>query len=821
MARPLQTLVAMNDLRHALRQLRRRPGFSTLVIITLALGIGATTAVFSVVNCILIQPLPYPNADRLISVWNRATFQGVVNDRTELSPPMYFAYAEHNETLEEFGVYSRGVATVTGLGDPEQVRTFTVTHEVLPAFGVKPLLGRSFSAEDDTPGTPTTAILTYAYWQRRFGGDPAVLGRTIEVDSVPRGVIGVMPRGFDVGDGAELILPQRFDRGAVLTSALGYYGLARVEPGVTLDQVEADLARALTAGSDEFGLAGAVERLRISPAARPLKQDVVGNIGNVLWMVLGAIGLVLLIACANVANLLLVRAEGRSQELATRAALGAGSGRIARLLLLESVTLGLVGGLAGLAVAQGLIRILVALGPANLPRITEIAIDLNALAFTLFVSIMSGVAFGLAAALKHSGSRSIATTGLAGRTVTASRERNRSQNVLVVAQFALAFVLLIGAGLMIRSFEKLLIVDPGFARPEQVQTLQVAISAAEVPEPERAVRMQHDMLEQISAVPGVSSAAFATVLPTVFSGNMPIAAEGVTPENSFPGLRRTKFVSPGYFATLGTPLLAGRDFTWSDVYQRHAVAIVSAKMARETWGDASAALGKRIRIGTGTSWNEVVGVAADVHEDGASRDPPAMVYWRAGIFPIFTPDDISRGIAFAVRTERAGTESLVNEIERAVWSVDRNVPIASVRTLRDMWEQTLASASFTLVMLGIAGAMALGLGIVGIYGAVAYTVARRNREIGLRIALGAHARDIRRLFVRHGLSLASLGVAAGLAAATGLTRLMGSLLFGVSPLDPLTYAAGAIVLLVAAVVASVLPVHRALAKHPVEALRSE
>jgi putative ABC transport system permease protein len=439
----------------------------------------------------------------------------------------------------------------------------------------------------------------------------------------------------------------------------------------------------------------------------------------------------------------------------------------------------------------------------------------------LLVSIAFGVVFGLAPMLKYAGSGAIATVWRGGRSLTLSRERHRQQSTLVVVQFALAFVLLIGAGLMIRSFWQLLAVEPGFARPEQIQTVRVAISATEVPEPERVVQTQREMLESISALPGVQSAAFATALPTEWSGNMSIAAEGITPPDEFPGLKRTKFVSPGYFATMGTPLLAGRDFGWSDVDGRRDVAIVSEKMARQTWGDAAGALGKRIRIGIGTPWREVVGVVGDVHEDGANSDPPAMVYWRAGIFQIFTPRDVSRDIAFAIRTDRAGTPSFVSELEHAVWSVDRNVPVASVATLRDLWERTLASTSFTLVMLGIAGGMAFALGVIGVYGAVAYTIVRRNREIGLRLALGARASDIQRQFVRHGVVLAAIGVTLGLAGAAALTRLMASLLFEVSPLDLPTYIAGAALLLLAAVLASAVPVRRALAKDPMESLRSE
>jgi predicted permease len=534
-------------------------------------------------------------------------------------------------------------------------------------------------------------------------------------------------------------------------------------------------------------------------------------------------GFVLAIACANVTNLLLVRADGRGDELATRVALGAAPSRIALLLLHESVMLGLVGGLLGLAIAFGTLQLLLALAPANLPRLAEITIDGNALAFTVLVSLLSGVLFGLVPALRHVGPRSTTVLGSGGRSVSPSRERHRAQSALVVVQFALAFVLLIGAGLMIRSLQGLLAVEPGFARPEQVQTLRVAISATEVPEPERVVQTQHEMLERISAIPGVQSAAFATAAPMEFGGNMPIAAEGITPAGEFPGLRRIKFASPGYFSTLGIPLLTGRDFTWTDVYDQREVAIVSATMARETWGDGNAALGKRIQIGIGTPWREVIGVVGDVREDGTDAEPPAMVYWRAGIFRIFAPGDIdfSRGIAFVVRSDRAGTESLVKEVQEAVWSVNRNVPVAFVRTLEEIYASTLASESFTLVMLGIAGAMALTLGVVGIYGVVSYTVARRHREIGLRLALGAQPRDLQRLFVTHGFVLAVIGVLLGAGAATALTRLASSLLFGVSPVDPPTYVAGAVVLLAAALLASYVPIRRALGTDPAAALKSE
>jgi predicted permease len=811
----------MSEFRGAFRQFIRRPGFSVLAVLTLGLGIGATTAVFSVVNAVLIQPLPYPDANRVVALWHRATFQGATTEDMNMSPPMYFKYAEHSETLEHVGIWGRGTANVTGLGEAEQVQTFVTTHEVLPALGVQPVLGRWFSAADDTPGSAETVILTYSYWQSRFGGDPQVLGRAIDIDSRPRQVIGVMPRGFGWSNDPELILPQRFERGAVRMDMFNYFGVARLEPGVSIAQVNADLALALGATGDGFDVSGMVEGLQLAPAVRLLKQDVVGSVEDMLWMVLGAIGLVLLIACANVASLLLVRADGRSAELATRVALGASPRRIARLLLLESVALAVAGGALGITLAYAALRILVALNPSNLPRLDEIAIDMDALLFTLLVALASGLLFGLAPALRYGRRTRAAHTG---SRATASREKHRVQNALVVGQCALACTLLIAAGLMIRSFVLLHDVDAGFDRPEQVQALRIMIPEPEVPGLENVVQMQKDMLDRIAAIPGVDSAAYATALPMEQPNGSPIGAEGVTPDGGVPPIRRTKLVSPGYFGTLGIPLLAGRDFDWTDVYDQREVAVVSEQMARETWGTSDAAIGKRIRIGATTQWREVVGVAGDVYEGGTNQDAPPMVYWRAGVQYLFgmqAPPDVRRQITFAIRTDRTGTEAFVNEVRDAIRSVNRNVPLASIQTLGDLLDESFAATSFTLVMLGIAGGMALLIGIVGIYGVVAYMAARRHREIGVRLALGAQDRDVQMLFVRHGLLLAAIGVTLGIGASIGLMRLLSSLLFGVSSVDPPTYVVGAIVLLIAAGLASYVPARRALGADPIGALKSD
>ena len=803
----------------------RNLSVTVTAVLTIAIGIGATTAIFSVVNGVLIRPLPYPEPERLVGVWHTAVFQTTAIDNFNLSPTMYRSYAEHNETWQSFGVWSAGAASVTGLGEPQQVPLVRVTDGVLPALGVPPALGRWFSEGDDTTETPETVVLTHSYWQRRFGGDPGVIGRTMTVESRPREVIGVMPPGFRFLDlDVELILPQRFDPAQIRSDTFNFFGLARLKPGVTLERANAELERAIQTWGAEYSMTPMIERLQMGPSLHPLKNDVVGDVGRVLWTLLGTIGIVLLIACANVANLLLVRIDGRRQEIAIRTALGSGAGRIARSVLLESLVLGLLGGGLGLVLAAGGLDLLMQLRPANLPRLDEIAIDVPTLAFTVATSLFASMLFGLLPTLKYASSRAIATLRAGGgRLATAGRERHRSQDALVVAQLALALVLLVASGLMIRSFQALHDVQPGFARPEHIQTVRISIPDTELAAPERVIRKQHDIVEALAAMPGVEAAAFSTAMPmeSEFMNNTPIVAEGVTTEGEVPPIRRTKFVSPEYFATLGTPVVAGREFSWSDVYEQRDVAVVSEKTARDTWGDPAAALGKRIRIGNQPPWREVIGVVGDVYDDGVDDDAPAIVYWRAGVNPAGFPIPIRLDMTYALRTERAATQSLVNDIQRAIWSVDPALPLASARTLADVYDRSIASTSFTLVMLAIAGAMALLLGTIGIYGVISYTVSRRDREIGVRMAVGAQIRDVERLFLRHGIVLAGIGLVLGMGSAAALTRLLSSLLFGVGPLDPLTYAGAAVVLVGAALLATYIPARRVARVDPTSALRAE
>ena len=563
---------------------------------------------------------------------------------------------------------------------------------------------------------------------------------------------------------------------------------------------------------------------------RPLKQEVVGGITDVLWVVMATIGLVMLIACANVANLLLVRAEVRQRELSLRAALGASRGRIVWGLLVESVLLGVIGGVLGVALAYAGLRVLLAIGPANLPRLNEIALDWRTLGFTTALSLLSGLLFGLIPALKYTGPRISAALSSIGRTASVSRERHRVRSVLVVVQVAIALVLLVSAGLMIRTFESVRTVDPGFTEPEHLAILRIFVSSSLVPNAERVTRLQNDIQDKLSSIPGVTSAAFGSAMPMegygpnlgVLNFGAVVAEDRPDSGSDGPPVRAFKYASPGFFRTAGTRLVAGRDITWTEVYGLRPVVMISENLAREMWGTPAAAIGKHLRHRPDMPWHEVIGVAQDVRENGIFQQAPPTVYWPTMSAYLITrgAPNVIRQVAFIVRSERTGTESLLNQIRQAVWSVNSNLP-ASPRTMREVYDQSLARTSFTLVMLAIAASMALFLGVVGIYGVISYLVSQRRREIGIRAALGAQQGELKRMFVRHGLVLSGIGVVIGLGAAAGLTRLMSSLLYGITPLDPVTYVAVSLVLLTATVLASYVPAWRATSVDPVEALRAE
>ena len=815
------------DSRYGLRALRRSPAFTTVAVITLAIGIGATTAIFNVVNGILLKPLPYPEPEALIALTHTAPGLGV--DELGPSPTMYFTYCEEGRAFRDLGLWSGGTSTVTGLREPERVRTLRVTYGTLQALAVPPALGRWISEADDTPGTPETVMLTYGYWQRAFGGDPSIVGRSLIVDSRPRDVVGVMPQGFRFLDvDADMIVPLRFDREGLVLGNFSFRGLARLDAGTTLSDANTDVARMLPgwlrAWPAPQGFDRAIfESAGIQPAFQTLKTQVVGDIGDTLWVLMGTIGVVLLIACANVANLLLVRVEGRQQELATRAALGAGRGRLAREQLLESLLLGLIGGAVGVGLAYGALQLLVSISPGDLPRLSEVAIDPLVLGFALAASIGSGLLFGAVPAFKSAGQRLVAARHGHLRTASHSREWLRARNVLVVVQVALALVLLISSGLMIRTFQTMLGVQPGFSDPGDVQLVRISIPSAQLDDPERVLRMHNDILDRVSALPGVESAALSSEVPMegFEIADVLFAEDRAYGVGEIPPIREFKFVSPALFQTLGTPLVAGRDIRWTDVYNGARVAIVSANLAREMWGDPMAALGKRIRSSTADPWREIIGVVGDLHDNGVHEPTPATVYWPARMTDFWGGGYVARAATYAIRTDRAGTEAFLAQLREAVWDVNPNLPLAQVRTLETVYDQSMARTSFTVVMLGLAGLTALLLGIVGIYGVISYTVSQRTREIGIRLALGERQAEIKRMFVRQALLMAGGGVVAGVAGAISVTRLLSSLLFEVSPLDPLTDGTVSVALVATAVLASYVPARRAAALDPVEALRAE
>ena len=821
----------LDRLRQVVRRLGRAPLFTTLTLVTLAVGIGATTLIFSVVDGVLLKPLPYPQPGRLIGVWYQSP-KVHINGPLNIGPFLYFTTKDQNKTLEAIGAYSGDMFSVTGTGQPEQVSGLDVTYEVFPILGVKPALGRLFTQKDDSPGAPQTVMLSYAYWQKKFGGDRSVIGKTITADSKPREIIGVLPKGFHFlnWQDTSLIVPMQWDRSKTHLGNFSDEGLARLKPGVTMAQASADLQRLIPIAIHSFPPPPGYS-VKLFEAAdfrtnlHSLKQDVVGNIGNVLWVLMGSIVMVLLIACANVANLLLVRVEGRRQELAVRSALGAGWRKIAGDLLFESVLLSLIGSAVGLGLAYGGLQALLKMAP-DLPRAHEIGINLPVLLFTLGLALATGLLIGLIPIFKFASGQLVTGLREGGRALSQSRERHRARSVLVVTQVALALVLLICSGLMIRTFRALEHVNPGFTHAKSLQTFRIWIPDTQIPDKDRdkLVHMQQAMMDKVAALPGVTSVGLTSSVPMAGWDNNDLiyAADRTYGENEIPPLRRFVYVSPGLFKTQGTPLIAGRRFTWADNYDKLPVAIISENFAKEYWGSVQNALGKRIRAASKDDWREIVGVVGDVHLDGISEKAPTTVYMPLMVNKFDSNDKrVQRGVAFVVRSPQAGSQALMREVKQAIWSVDSDLPLAMPHTLGYYYTQSMARTQFTLVMLGVAGAMALLLGLVGIYGVISYSVSQRTREIGIRMALGSPRSEITGLFVRDGLKLAAIGIGCGLVAAFAAMRLMASLLFGVSAYDPLTYAVITVGIFVTVWVACWMPSQRAAKVDPMNALRAE
>ena len=806
----------LRDLRLGLRALGKRPLFTAVVILVLALGIGATSAIYTLVDAIVLSPLPFDDADRLVAVQHAAPGRGL--DDVGQCAAWHFTYEDEVQVFDDLGMFTGSTASVTGSGPPEAVPVLQVTDGVFRAVRIIPVAGRIFAADDMDPEGQATVMLGNGYWQSRFGADPSVVGRTLQVDGVTREIIGVAPEETRaLGGDPSLIIPLRFRRADLFVGNIGYGAVARLRDGVTLEGAAADLNRAMPMAC------------HYRAEVYPLKDDIIGPVANVLWVLLAGVGVVLLIACANVANLFLVRSDGKEGEMAVRAAMGASGRRIGWEYLKESLLLGVLGGVGGLILAQAGLRSLLAMAPANLPRMDEVTLDFNVVVFTLLVSIGSGFAFGIFPMLRQRNSSLVDALKEGGRGGMKDRGRNRAQSLLAVSQMALALVLLVAAGLMLRSFQALRNVDPGFRGAEEVLALRLYIPGQEAPTGAEVAEAYERMVRRLEEIPGVASVGVATDIPMGPGGNVnPFYVRGQILDPDAPRLsRRHKWIGEGYLETLQIPLLAGRSVTWDDVHNRAPVALLSETLAVEAFGSVEAAMGQFIAARPDPPvWKEVIGVVKDTRDDGFESSPPDLVYWplvTLGFWEGNAPDQVQtwRGAGLAVRSNRLGTPGFMDEVQEAIWDINPNLPLLQARPMEELMANSMARVSFTMTLLGIAGAAALILGLVGVYGVISYAVSQRSRELGMRMALGAESGQVLAMVVRQGAVLAGAGVIVGLGIAFGVTRLMSAVLIGVNPVDPLTYAGVAGGLLATAVLASFLPARRAAKVDPVVALRAE
>ena len=795
----------LQDLRYALRTLRRNVGFTMAAVLTMALGIGATSAIFSVVDGVLLRPLPYAAPERLVMVWGRYANFG----RTATSLPDFLDWRASSRTIGQMAARHGAVFNLTGEGEPEQLSADRVTANFFPTLGVAPVLGRGFAEHEEEPGQGNVVILGHGFWQRRFGGETSVVGRPIRLNGQPYTIVGVAPPGFRFADDVDLYAPVVRDSAAGRRSEyLTVFG--RLAPGATVQQAGAEMATILRRLAEQYPATNA----NLLSEVVGMHDDVVGTVRPALLVFMGAVGLVLLIACANVANLLLARAAVREREMAVRAAIGAGRGRLVRQLLTESLVIALLGGALGLLLAFWAVGLLRAAEFDLLPRLHEVRVDTTAALFALGVATVTGILFGLAPAVRLSGGAlhgalKDGARGAAGGAVT------RFRNALVLGEVAVALVLLVGAGLLLRSFDKLNRVQLGF-RAEGVLTYNVVLPSARFEQPSQLPPAYDALLERTRAIPGVRAASVSNGLPMGGAGYISFAIDGREGRPEANEDLQPFRVSPDHFRVLGIPLKQGRLFGPGDVEGAPRVAVVNEEMVRRYF-DGRSPIGRRVTFGdpadTSSVWWTVVGVVGDVAQEGVTAKPYAQLYRPIAQNP-------GRGLTVAIRT--AGDPmAIAAQARRALRAFDPELPLSDLRTMEDRIGENLAQPRVSMLLLAGFAGIALTLAAIGIYGVIAYAVAQRTREIGIRMALGATTADVRQLVVRQGMTPVLIGVVVGVGAALLLTRLMSSLLFGVSATDPATYAGVALFLAGVALAASWLPARRATRVQPVIALRQE
>ncbi|MDP2577623.1 MAG: ABC transporter permease [Candidatus Palauibacterales bacterium] len=801
----------IQDIRYAVRTLRKRPGFTAAALLTLALGIGANTAIFTVVNGVLLKPLPYDAPDQLVRIWGVDRTRGPT--RRNISPQDFLDWREQARSFEEIAAFTDSRETLTGDGEPERVRIGAVTHGYFRALRMRPALGRTFAPEDDLPDAAApVAVLSYEMWRTRFGGEPDIIGRTITINGDAVIVIGVAasdfrppPSGTRLVARHDLWLPLGLGpsrgRGGHWLTAIG-----RLQPGVTLDQAQAEMDAITVRLEQEYPNSNAGWGVRLEP----LRGAIVGDVRKALLVLFGAVGFVLLIASANLSNLLLIHASGKRRELALRAAIGAGRPRIVRQLLTESLVLSALGGAAGLLLAIWLSEALVGLGASAIPRVGEIGVDVWVLAFTAGVTLLIGIMVGLIPARLVSRPDLTATLSAGTRGSASSASRQRIQGVLVVSQIALALMLLIGAGLMIKSFRTLQAVDPGFDR-DGVLTFDLALLSHAYPERPQVVAFYQELQERLEALPGVHATGSVSILPLRGWSCDGFEIEG-RPWASPAAAECAEFrvVSGDYFGALGIARVRGRIFDERDHIRAPRVAVINEAMARRYWSGQDP-IGKRLQYG---DLFEIVGVVSDIRQLGLDSEPLVAVYLDHRQYPFY------RELTVAVGTLGAPS-SAIGAVRAEIRAMDPDLPLSSVSTMSQLLSRSVAKERFRTLLLGLFAALAAALAVIGIYGVISYSVAQRTYEIGVRIALGARAEDVLRHVMRSGLKLALLGIGFGLLGAYALTRVLANLLFEVSVTDPPVFAVVTLLLGGVALAATYVPGNRATKIDPVEALRHE
>ncbi|MCI0413009.1 ABC transporter permease [bacterium] len=811
--------VLWQDIRFGMRMLVKDPAFTVVALLALALGIGANTAIFSVVNGILLRPLPYNDPEKIITIWEPSR-GGHTLGLTDLE---FFDVRDQNQVFENVAAYATGATNLTGGGEPERITGTWVSSGFFPVLGVHPMLGRTFTAEDDTPSPARVVVVSHGLWQRRFASNSNIIGRQVSLNGINRTIIGVMPRGFQFDHkDVELWLPLGLDRANLNPGNRSYSAIARLKPGVTLEQARshmnnlmAHLAQAykkrFTNGVNATNTVNLI----------PLHELLVGNIRPALLILFAAIGFVLLIACANVANLLLARSDTRQKEIAIRMALGVGRLRIVKQLLTESVILSMLGGALGFLLAYWGVGAMIALAPASLPRTSEIGLDVTVLTFTLAVSLLSGVVFGLVPGLQSSNPNLLTVIKEGGAAKTGNWKGRRTRQMLVISEIALAMVLVAGAGLMIKSFVRLLTVDPGF-NPKNVLTARINLPPSKYSQRQQVDAFYKQLIERIETSPGVNAVGTITVLPlSGLNSNASFEIEG-RPRVSDEVEQNADYrmVSLDYFHAMGISLLKGRHFAPSDHEDAPGVVIINESMADDFWRDQET-IGKRINLAVpGSPWLTIIGVIKNVKHKALDVESKPEMYFLQSQNAYANALGLYPSVTFAVRGS-SDPLSMSGTVKNAVKALDKDVPVASIETMEKVLSDSVAQPRFIMLLLAIFAIVALALAAVGVYGMMAYSVTQRRHEIGIRIALGAQAGNILKLVVRQGMLLAVIGVVIGLGLAFALTRVITGLLFEVSATDPQTFIGISILLPAVSLVALLVPARRALSVDPIVTLRYE